>query len=338
MVAGRICSIACICILAIASDAYAERFPLHLKTTLQRFHTHIYNDQFDEAERLLDSLCRDGGPVPICHLYRAVLYQSRMMSTESYDTEKELYAVLDSLETDADSILASGGDSALAWWLSGNSHAFRSLFLGRGGRLFAALKHGLAARNAYGRGYEIDPTFHDIALGLGSYRYWKSVKTKAINWTPIFDDEAYSGLELLRLAADSAELSSDAATAALIWVYINEERYAEAIRLARRMRYRYPDGLTFLWGLGEAYYRLNDCRGAIDIYETILLRLKANPGNYYNIIEAAYYLSKCYRQLSGRWPEYVEKLDPLRSEIVSMPVPEDTRKRQEGKLKEILNR
>jgi len=328
----------CALVLGMAAAATAQRFPPDLKNALQRFNTHIYNDRFGDAEKLLDSLRKHDGPIPICRMYRAVLYQSRMMAYESNDGEKELYAILDSLEADAESILSAGGDSALAYWFLGNSHAFHSLFLGRGGHLVGALKHGLSARNAYGRGYECDSTFHDIALGLGSYRYWKSVKTRAINWTPIFDDETRSGMELLRLAADSAEISSDAARAALIWIYINEERYAEAVRLARRMRYRYPDGLTFLWGLGEAYYRLNDCRGAIDVYETIYARLKERPGNYYNIIDAAYYLSECCRRVSDRWPEYAGLLDSLRSEIGRMPIPDEMRKRQDDKLEKILDR
>jgi hypothetical protein len=313
-------------------DATARHFPPDLHNALHQFNSYIYNDRFKDAGLLLDSLQRHGGPSPICRLYRAVLYQSQMMAAESNDRESELYAILDSVEIDADSILSTGGDSALGWWIMGNSHAFRSLFLGRRGHLFRALKHGLAARNAYSKGYDADSTFYDIALGLGSYRYWKSVKTKAISWTPIFNDERLSGLIMLRLAADSAELSSEAAKAALIWVYINEKRYPEAIRLARQMRYRYPHGLTFLWALGEAYYKFDDCRGAIDIYETILWRLEDNPGNYYNVVEAAYHLFVCYRRLGDRWPEYADSSDSLRSEIKSMPIPEETRERQVDKL------
>ncbi len=319
-----------------AAPAAENRFPDELKTALSRISTDIYNDRFESAQNLLDSLRVLDKWLPVCHLFQAILYQSHMMAAESDFLKDQLFAVLDTLDADTDSLLSHGADSAMAFWLLGNSHAFRSLFLGRAGSILGALRHGLSARKAFDRGYDIDPGFHDIALGLGSYRYWKSVKTKAINWTPLFKEEKRNGIELIRLAADSAEISSEAAQAALIWVYLNEGLYAEAIRLARKMRYRYPDGLSFLWALGEAYRKLNDCRGAVEIYETILARLHNHPGNYYNIIEAAHYLSECYRRMSRQQPEFERKIHLLQNELRHMPIPEETGDRQAKKLKKLF--
>ncbi len=298
----------------------------------------IYNDRFDEAGRIIDSLERAGSQPGFGHLFRAIWYQSQMMAAESDSLQDRFMDVLDSLDDDARDVLKVGGDSALAYFFLGHGHAFRSIYYGRSGRLIKALKSGLAARKAYDAGYEIDPAFYDLALGLGSYRYWKSVKTKAINWTPLFKNEKREGIELLRLAADSSLISRDAATVALIWVYLNEKRYAAAIRLADRMHRRYPEGLTFLWALGRIYYEMDDCRAAVDIYEDILERLRADPGNYFNIIEAAGCLSDCYRQLADRRPEMAGKLSRLRDEIDAMPIPAETQKRQKKKLRKILEK
>lgn len=339
MSAGRGCifvfSMALLLTLSAAAPA-APRFSPEIKACLHRVSAHVYNDDFDSAVAILDSVQNHSGPAPVCRLFRAITYQAHMMAAESDFLKDEFFALLDSLSDDGAKLLASGGDSAMGYWLIGNSHAFRSLFLGRSGSLIAALRHGLAARSAYTKGYAVDPHFHDIALGLGSYRYWKSVKTAAVNWTPLFKNERQEGIELLRLAADSAELSTDAAKSALIWVYINEKRYIEAIRIAREMRRKYPRGLTFLWALGEAYRKFGDINGAADIYEEIFARLQENPGNYFNIIEAAYYLSQCYRQQTSGKAQADAKLTALQNTVANLPIPEQTRKRQKAKLKEIL--
>jgi hypothetical protein len=321
-----------------ASPGHAgnKRFSPDLADRLHRISGHIYNDNFDKAELLIDSLGFGRNKGFVIFFLRAILYQSMMMAAESDFLEDEYFDLLDSLENGAEEMLSAGADSALAYWYLGHAHAFRSLYRGRAGSILKALRSGLAARKAYSRGYKFDSTFHDIALGLGSYRYWKSVKTKAINWTPLFKNEKQNGIDLLRLAADSSEISRDAAASALIWVYINEKRYPEAIRLATAMRDRYPQGLTFLWALGEIYYKLEDCRAAIDTYGVIFDRLKENPGNYYNIIEAAFYLSECYRRMSDQLPKVVESLTILQDYIRNLTIPEKTAKRQKKKLKKIL--
>jgi len=323
-------------LILTAGNTAAGRFPPDLTDCLNRISGYIYNDRFDRAEGVIDSLQQNDHNDAFCHFFRAALYQARMMAAESDFLREEYFAALDSLEDDAQKALALGPDSALAYLYLGHAHAFRALFYGRSGNFLKALKSGLGARKAYSEGYAIDSAFHDIALGLGSYRYWKSVKTKALSWTPLFKNERQNGMDLLRLAADSSEISRDAATVALIWVYINEERFTEAIWLAEAMRRKYPEGLTFLWALGEAYYKMDDCREAAKIYEIIFDRLRREPGNYYNIIEAAYYLSLCYRQATGNQPDHEAKLVRLQGDIQSFPIPEETRQRQKKKIKAIL--
>ena len=313
-----------------------KRFSPENVSRLDRITGYLYNDDFETAAHSIDSLEESDGLTPLRHFFRAVLYQARMMADESDDYREVFFAVLDSLENDAALLLARGDDSTLAYCYLGHACAFRSLYYGRNGSIWKALKSGLGARKAYISGYEIDPTFHDIALGLGSYRYWKSVKTKAINWTPLFKDERQEGIELIRLAADSSEISTEAAAVSLIWIYINEKLYAEAIRLADAMHGRYPNGLTFLWALGEIYYKMSDWPTAIRYYEDILDRLRQNPGNHFNIIEASYYLSDCYRKTGDQMPEYCVRLARLQTEVRSLPLPEKTRKRQNKKIKKIL--
>ncbi len=321
---------------AIAWAAPGNHFPDAIEPVLNRITAEIYNDNFAGAESLLDSLCTTlSPPAPVCRMFRATIYQSHMMAAENDTLEHHLFAQLDSLEAAAGNMLENGDDSALAWYYLGQAHAYRALYLGRSGKLLDAIGSGLKARSAYIRGYTHDSSFHDIALGLGSYRYWKSVKTEFINWTPLVKNEWREGIRLLKLAADSSEISREAARTSLLWVYINEGDYDAAIRLADRMRREYPEGLTFHWALGQAFFEMKDYRMASSVYQSILNHLLQKPGNYYNIVEAGYYLSRCYRRLSQNDPIYVPRLERLRIDIASYPIPVETRRRQADKLDDI---
>jgi hypothetical protein len=325
-------------LLNLSGTAHGKYFSDELAVCLNSITSDIYNDRFGSARRTIDSLALSTNCRPLTFLFETILYQSIMMGEESDTLEAEFYASLDSLQSCAETMLENGQDSVLAYYYLGHQFAFRSLYKGRAGHTWSAIKTGLKARNAYSDGYKLDSTFHDIGLGLGSYRYWKSVKTKAINWTPLFKNEKKNGIELLRLAADSSEISRDAATTSLIWIYINEKRYGEAIRLAGEMRHKYPAGLTFLWALGEAYFKLGDCHQAVLIYADLFSRLKAKPGNCYNVIEVAFLISECYQEIYDNQDDRQMKTKDLYAEVMACKIPDVTAKRQKNKLKALLKR
>lgn len=322
--------------MVIADENNGYNFQPEILEILNGIQGNIYNDRFDNAEILTDSLFTIDSTGPLLYLFRAVLFQARMMAAESDFLKNQFMQALDSTAQISRTLLKNGEDSLLAYYCLGNAHAFRSLYEGRGGHMWNALRQGLAARGFYSKGYQLDTTFHDIAVGLGSYRYWKSVKTDAINWTPLFKDEKDNGIRLLERAADSSIFSRDAAKTALIWVYINEKMYGQALRLIDQMQRRYPFGLTFLWARGELYFKLGNYSQAIEVYRKIMGRLEDVPGNYYNLVEAAWFLDRCYRRTERKWQNHDTTRRDLAKKIESLPLPETTRKRQEDKLKSIL--
>jgi len=97
----------------------------------------------------------------------------------------------------------------------------------------------------------------------------------------------------LILAADSSLFSNKAAKAALIWIFINEKQYDSAIGLSESFLVDHPQSRTFLWPAGESSFLSENYDAAYLYYSRIFDGLKDQPGNYYNVIEAAYWMSKC---------------------------------------------
>ncbi|NMC43652.1 MAG: tetratricopeptide repeat protein [candidate division Zixibacteria bacterium] len=315
-----------------AESHHETRFPIEIRQQLDGFFSLLLNDYFDSALAVVDSFPISDAVGPMAELCRATLFQAQMAATESDSLRPVFIDAVDRLKAAAERFLAERGDSALAWYYLGQAAALRAVVDGRAGHRWSALRQGLSAGKLYSRAYRLDRSFHDLAMGLGSYRYWKSVRTRLLNWTPFFEDEREDGLRLLSLAIDSSEISADAARAALLYALINERRYDEAVSLADSMHRKYPDGMTFLWGLGEAYFKMGDFPKAAEMYATILGRQMEHPGNYYNAVEAAYFLSECCRRSDGPDGRHCRHLESFREEIGRWPLPEETRRRQAKKL------
>lgn len=327
----------CLVAAVTARPAGAEprrntRFPTEIRQRLDGFFSLLFNDRFDAALAAVDSFSASDTVGPMAELCRVTLYQAQMAATESDSLRPAFIAAIDRLKTAAEQFLAEQDDSALAWYYLGQAAALRAVVDGRAGHRWSALRQGLSAGKLYSRAYQLDPSFHDLAMGLGSYRYWKSVRTRLLNWTPFFKDEREDGLRLLSLAIDSSEISADAARAALLYALINERRYDEAISLADSMHRKYPDGMTFLWALGETYFKMGNFPKAAEMYATILDCQAEHPGNYYNAVEAAYFLSECCRRSDGPDGPHCRRLESVREEVGRWLLPEETRLRQAKKL------
>jgi len=169
------------------------------------------------------------------------------------------------------------------------------VYYSRAGSWWSALRYGIKAKKAFGRCIKADSAFYDAYVGLGSYRYWRSAKTKAINWLPFVPDERDRGLRELELAAEKSLFSGDFARNSLIWVWIDLRRYEEAESLAVEMQNKYPEGREFLWGIAAARLRQDDFLGAEAVLTELIARVREDPNtNNYNIVECRCQLARVY--------------------------------------------
>jgi tetratricopeptide (TPR) repeat protein len=283
------------------------------------------------AYAIYEKLHREDTTDPAGYLLRAGLLQAEMT-----DREENLYGIRFNTLLDSTRFLAkrkllscSRRDSALCYLYLGHQYAYRSLWESRFGSGLAALSSGIKAKDAYEDGLKADSTLYDLYFGLGSYHYWKSVKAGFLRTVGLFGDDRVQGIKEIKRAIDSSLVSGRSARAALIWIWINEKDYDSAISLATEMSQQYPSGNTFLWPLGEAYFKSEQYASAAEAYNKILERLKTEPGNYYNVLEAANWLGLSFDKLGLRG-----KKDSIASYIDSIyqNIPKEIRRKQRSKL------
>ncbi|MEW5923007.1 MAG: hypothetical protein AB1746_03380, partial [Candidatus Zixiibacteriota bacterium] len=212
-------------------------------------------------------------------------------------------------------------------------YAYRALWESRFRSNFSAVKLGMKARGAYQDGLDIDSTLYDLYVGMGTYHYWKSVKSGILRSAGLFKDEREKGIEEIEKAADSSLFSKDAARSALIWILIDREEYDSAIVLAQSLYEKFPMGKTFLWPQAEAYLKSERFADAARVYSGIRQSLLNNPGNYYNFIECSYQLHKVLNETGD--------LNGMKKIIIDVRanfdnIPKETRRKQKQKLAYLL--
>ncbi|UCD94577.1 MAG: hypothetical protein JSU69_00565 [Candidatus Zixiibacteriota bacterium] len=297
----------------------------------------VLNGQWEEAYRVFENLHHADTADPAGYIYRAAVLHSEMM-----DREENLYShafklLCDSAKWAAQKWLTRcpSRDSALCYLYLGHQYAFQSLWEARFASRFAALSLGLKAGRQYRKGLRTDSTMYDLYLGLGSYHYWKSVRAGLLRTVGIFKDERDKGIAEIELAADSSIFSGDASKSALIWIMINEENYDSAVSLCLAMLDRYPGGNSFLWPLAESYFRSERFAEAVEVYDRLFENLKNRPGNFYNVIESAYWRNKAADKIGDtlKTEEILSFLDSAYDDI-----PKNIRRKQRSRLAYLMRR
>ena len=296
--------------------------------------TAVFNEYWSEADSLIKCLRQENVAGPLIFLLSAARLEAEMFASEDNSRENEFKALLDSAQAGFEYKLQTTRDSAALYYFLGSCKANRALWESKFGSIFKAIKQGVNAKNDFQRGLALDSSLYDLHAGLGAYRYWKSAKSGILRWTGIISDERSAGIEEVRLAIDSAAISSEGAKSALIWILMNEKEYREAVALAAELHERFPGGTTFLWPLAECYRKLNMYNLALETYLQIRERLLLQPGNQINLIKVDYEVLLLARTLED---DSTIQVVAAGFDEYSSDTPRKTRRKLSGKYR-ALNR
>ena len=307
-------------------------------------------ENYPLAEEKFKQIVSKAPQDPAGYFFKAMLYQAQMVDYESDYKEKDFYENIKTAKKYAQERIKSNKKDAWAYLFLGNAYGAKAVYEARKGNWWSGLNNGLMAKSALKEAVKHDPGLYDAYVALGSYHYWASVVTKALWWLPFVGDRREEGIAELKLAQEKAVYSQDAAANGLIWIYINEKKFDQAISLAEKMQNKYPQGKSFLWALATAYYEKFDWKDALLSYQEIARKIQLefppkteseqndpvyserseskNLKNYYNLVECKFHIANCLFNL-GKFKECILTCE----EIQKYPLDEKTKERQKDKLK-----
>ena len=278
------------------SDVFSQTpFQDSLAFEVQRSIELTINQDYDAAENLGRQLADRYPAHPIGYLFLAATIQAKMMDFETTVWENEFFTLLDSTRLRAKKYLKKYPQNAWAHFYLGSTDAYRGFYESKQNRYFAAYRYVIRGISNLKAAVKLNPEIYDAYLGLGSYMFWRSQKIKSLTWLPFLSDEREVGLELILKSIENGRLTRFAGINGLVWIYLEQKKYDQALYWARIGENAFPNSRYFHWCLAETFFRQNEFDSALEYYNKLLSSLNQESfNNHYNEIVCHLKIAEVY--------------------------------------------
>lgn len=280
--------------------------------TIEKGLNHLYHEEYEKAESLFSQICDEASLEPLGYLFRAVLLDRYMIDFSTDRPEKEYLQLLDTTLSLCDTRLLkirSRREEALLYFYKGSALSYRSTRYGRKGNFIKAIKDAGRAKSELSSALRMDSTLYDSYLGLGLYAYAMDFLSKYFAWLPFIDTHKEEAMEKVKIAMEKGKFTKTLAKEALIWMYLYDQNYPEARRLAEELCREYPNTRFSLWTLATCDTSAHRWGDALKNYQALIpLIEKGQSGCHYCLALLYYHIAKCYKELI-RGREAYQSLD-----------------------------
>jgi tetratricopeptide (TPR) repeat protein len=229
----------------------------------------------------------DSGVAPVG---RALMWQVLMLENFDFKYEKQYKTSFDIAKSDLERAMLIEGNDAWENFLLGAILGVDAIHELRKEDFLDAINRGYEAISFIEEAKKKAPYFVDSQLGDGLWLYWQSLIASNVPGIPGFPDERAKGIQMMEIAERDSVFLRPAATHALTYTWIEENKMKNALALAKHLQDAYPDNVINLQVLGrvQMYNRLyNDAEAS---FNRVLLIAPKNERVHYYL--ARLYLSK----------------------------------------------
>jgi tetratricopeptide (TPR) repeat protein len=319
-------------VLLVCFETSAQIYPDATVDSLLRIGIHyIINQDYIAANKIFNELNDDYPALPLGKIYLAAAKIAEEYDyAEDFD-ETYIRENLESAKTQTEKL--NDPDNRNIWYryFYALSEGYTAYFEAINGSWFSALTTGVNSISEFEDILKSDDKFFEAYIAIGTFEYWKSRKLEFVSWLPFTNDTKNLGIDFLIMAIDSASYNSHLAINSLIWIYIDQKKYEDAIKIAQKALKEFPASRSFKWGLARAYEETNPTE-AISVYLQILKSYpKLKNGNYKNEITLKHLIAQQYAKLGDN-----ENALKYCDEILSLKnIPEQTMDEMSERLQRV---
>ncbi len=274
---------------------------------LDLVHADSTDQAVDEFKKLIDIFPND----PIGYFYVAASIQTMMDDYRNYSYQDEFNKYMDLSIKMAEAKRKQKHLTADDYLYLGGAIGYRGIHKALTGNWPGAFVDGLKGKGYLEDALKLNPKLYDVYYGLGSYHFWKSLKSKIFWWLPFVADNRQKGIDMIKLAIEKGRFSIDDAQLALVRIWVENKEYDKAFAQIKMLQKRHLEKPYLLWLLGQAQRDNQMYDGAIQTYQQLLEALKSSP--YYSPageVECRYDLALTYYD-KGDWDHALAQVDSL---------------------------
>lgn len=229
----------------------------------------IINQNYDDAKKIFSELDKVRNDIPLGKIYLAATEIAKSYDYELPYNHNLITDYLESAKSVSKKLIEKDEKNIWNKYFLALTEGYIAYYDAIRGSWLQAISTGLNSISLFEDILETDSSFHDAYIAIGTFKYWKSAKTEFLNWLPFIDDEKDLGIKFLTIAVKNSSYNYHLAVNSLIWIYIDRERFGDAIELAEKALIKYPESRIFRWGLARAYEDI-DTQKAINEYFKVL--------------------------------------------------------------------
>jgi hypothetical protein len=282
---------------------------------------HLYDLEFDEAERRFSKVVSERPEHPAGYFYLAMVTWSRL--AVGFWTEQNLQeyvARIDRTISVARKGIEKNEKDSRSYFYLGGALGFKGRFELMQQKWFSSYNLAYDAIQALKTCQKLDPDNKDVLLGLGIYDYYTarlSGVLKFLTYLFLHKGDKEEGLRKLHEAADQAVYSGPEAKSMLIHIYLYlEEDYFKALPLIQDLRTKFKKNMRYPFFEGVVYIRKGHdakYREMVDLLRTES-RKKTARGDRIIWENQALYLEATYHLFRDQTQQARDKLDAILSQ------------------------
>ncbi|MDI6765288.1 MAG: hypothetical protein QME52_00425 [Bacteroidota bacterium] len=283
---------------------------------------YVYNLSFDSAKTEFQTVTRLRPDHPAGHFFLAMIEWWRIITDmENTAHDDKFYRMLDKVIDLCEKRLDKDKNDLTGLFFKGGALGFQGRLYGNREDWLKAANCGREALPLVQKAYKLDPNNSDILLGIGIYNYYAAIIPEIYPWVKplmllIPKGDKVKGLTQLREASEKAKYANIEATYFLMQAsQYFEGRYSQALELATKLHYQFPNNSLFHKYIGRANVSLGNWEEMHHVYLQIFDRAKKKQIGYdlSTEREANYYLG-LYEMNSNKYTDalqYFYKSDEL---------------------------
>lgn len=253
-----------------------------------------FHDQFDLAIHIADSLIEKRSDHPAPYFFKAAILQGVMSTYRINWYQKEVERnVAKSIEV-GNVLMTKSTDPWLHFYVGG-AYGYRGFNRFRKLNFIGAYRDAQRGIGHFEKALQKDSTLYDIYLGLGSYYYWRTAKSKFLRiitfWIP---DKRELGMAQLQFTIDHGRYAVYDALYVLLAALYDFGNYDKGFQLTlQAIQMKEAPNLTDLYFKGKFLAKKQKWSEVKSTFEEILEKIKDHP--YQSIgyqVECKYWIAR----------------------------------------------
>ena len=213
-------------------------------------------ENYQNALETYQNLIQSYPNYPVGYFCLAGVYQTIMRNYRVSTYETEFDSLINIAIDIGEQTIKHTDDDVFARLYLGKSYGYRGLHQSRKGNWISAINDGRKGIGLIQMALEADTSLYDAYCWIGSYHYWRAVKTKISGF--IFRNDKEKGIDEIRWAIQKCPFIAVDGKYNLVAIYYHKGDYEQALKMNQEIFVQYPTNPSCLYMRSRIYEELEN--------------------------------------------------------------------------------